>query len=65
MESVLLYNDAGVDIANGRYAVFGGGGKLVAQDDDFDVAVKSARTQGVECPAVVDLEINKGKLHVL
>ena len=64
MESVLLYNDTGVDIANGRYIILGKGGKAVAQDNDLHAVIKNARAQGIECPAVVDLEMTRDHIHV-
>jgi hypothetical protein len=64
MESVLLYDDDSVDIANGRYIVLGKGGKAVAQDDDLHAVMEAARAMGIECPAVVDLEITRGGIHV-
>ena len=64
MESVLLFKDEGVDIANGRYIVLGKGRKAVAQNDDLHTVIEKARAQGIECPAVVDLEMTRDHIHV-
>ncbi len=64
MEPVYLFDDTGVDIANGRYIVLGDGGAVVAQGDDFNAVVDAARAKGERHPAVVDLEMTRDFIHV-
>ena len=63
MEPVYLLKDE-PDIAKGRYAVFGKAGALVAQDNDPGAAIDRAWAAGVNCPAIVDLEILQDRLYV-
>ena len=64
MESVYLFDDASVDIANGRYIVIGEDGKALVQSNDFSAVVDAARAKGERHPAVVDLEMTRDFIHV-
>ena len=64
MEEACLFDPTGVDIANGRFAIFGDDSKLAAQGDDLHAAVEAARAKGVETPAIIDLEMTLEHTYV-
>ncbi len=63
-DEIYLIDNSGVNIADGRYAVFGDDGELVAQGDDLDETMTAARAKGVKIPALIDLELAQDKLYV-
>ncbi len=63
-DEIFLIDNSGVDIAGGRYAVFGDDGELAAQGDDIDEAMAAARARGVKVPALIDLELAQDTLYV-
>jgi len=64
MGEVFLINETKLEFVKGRYAVFGDDNKLVAQNDDLDAAMSSARAKGVRHPAIVNLEMMREQVYV-
>lgn len=63
-DEIYLIDNSGLNIADGRYAVFGDDGELAAQSDDLDEAMAAARAKGVKVPALIDLELAQDNLYV-
>ncbi len=64
-EEIYLIDTRGVNIADGRYAVFGDDGELAAQGDDLDAAMAAAWAKGVKAPALIDLELTQDNHSII
>lgn len=63
-DEAYLINDSQLKIENGRYVVFDDDGNKVAQDDDPNAALDTARKKGAKAPALVDLELQQDRTYV-
>ncbi len=64
MPDVFMIDDSRYTMASGRYVVFDDEGGFVAQGDDLEGVMATAKNKGVAIPALVDLELTQDRVYV-